>query len=113
MVAFRGMAAYIRQATGDTARAAAIRRELDAIPDTTWMVHVGRMYAYLATTDTAKVLSEMETGVARGELVAQNIPLADRMFDPVRHSARFAAIVRKSGLDGRGLTGPNGGRPAP
>jgi hypothetical protein len=107
------MTAYILQFTGDTAGAAAIRRNLDEIPDTTWMVHITRGYAYLATRDTAKALSEMETGVMRGELVPQNVPLVDQIFDPVRHSARFAAIVRKAGLEGRGLTGPNGGRPAP
>ena len=111
--AFLGMQAYILQSTGDTTRAAAIRKTLDATPDTTWMVHIARAYAYLATADTAKVLSEMEAGLARRELVAQNVPLVHRMFDPLRHSARFAAIVRKSGLEGRGLTGPNGGRPAP
>ena len=77
------------------------------------MVHMARVFAYLATPDTAKVLSEMEAGLARRELVPQWISLADRIFDPVRHSARFGEIVRRSGLEGRGLTGPNGGRPAP
>jgi len=110
---FLGMTAYILQSTGDTAQAAAIRRNLDATPDTTWMVHTTRAYAYLATGDTAKALSEMEVGVTRGELVPQNIPFIDQMFDPVRHSARFAEIVKRAGLEGRGLTGVNGGRPVP
>jgi len=110
-VPFNGMAAYTLQMVGDTARAAKMRRTLDATSDTTWLIHLGRAFAYLATTDTAKVLSELEAGIAARELVPQWMPLLDRIFDPVRHSERFAAIVRRSGLDGRGLTGPTGGRP--
>jgi len=112
-IPFSGMTAYILQAVGDTARAAKIRRDLDATPDGTWMVHMARAYAYLATPDTAKALLEMEQGLARREMVPQWLPFVDRIFDPVRRSARFAAIVREVGLDGRGLTGQNGGRPAP
>jgi len=112
-IPFNGMMAYILQYIGDTARASAIRKKLDATPDTTWMVHLARATAYLAGGDTSKVLSQMEAGLARGEFVPQWTPLVDRMFDPVRHSARFAEIVRKAGLEGRGFTGLNGGRPAP
>lgn len=109
---FKGFAAWVLEKSGDKTRAAAVRRELDAQPDTTWAVHLSRVYAYLATADTAKVLSEMEASLAQHEMLAQTLPLADRLFDPVRHTARFAEVVRKSGLEGRGLTGPTGGRPA-
>jgi TolB-like protein/tetratricopeptide (TPR) repeat protein len=112
-IPFNGMMAYTLQSVGDTAQASAIRKRLDATPDTTWLVHMARAIAYLATPDTAKALSEMEAGLARREFVPQWMPLLDRMFDPVRRSVRFAEIVRRSGLEGRGLTGPNGGRPAP
>jgi tetratricopeptide (TPR) repeat protein len=107
---FDGMTAWILEKSGDKPRAAMIRKTLDAMPDTTWMVHTARMYAYLATSDTAKALDEMETALARSELLAQAIPFIDRFYDPVRQSARFAAVVRKAGLDGRGFTGQNGGR---
>ena len=112
-IAFNGFAAWTLEKCGDEARAAAIRRELDAQPDTTWMVHVARVYAYLATPDTARVLTEMEEAFARREILAQTLPFVDRLYDPVRHTQRFAAIVRKVGLEGRGLTGRYGGRPAP
>ena len=110
---FNGMTAWILELAGDKARAAAIRRDLDLTPDTTWMVHTARAYAYLATPDTARALSEMEVALTRRELIAQAIPFIDRLYDPVRKSARFAALVRNAGLDGRGLTGLNGSRPAP
>lgn len=98
--------------TGDTARARAIRKKLDEMPDTTWLVHTMRAYAYLAVPDTAKALSEIEEGFARREIVPQAMFFVERVLDPVRHSARFAAIVRKAGLEGRGFAGPTGGRPA-
>jgi len=109
---FKGFAAWALEKSGDKIRAAAVRKELDAQPDTTWAVHLSRVYAYLATADTAKVLSEMEASLAQHEMLAQTLPLVDRLYDPVRHTARFAEVVRKSGLEGRGLTGPMGGRPA-
>jgi hypothetical protein len=110
-IPFNALTAYALEFTGDRARAAAIRHSLDTTPDTTWMVHYGRAFAYLATRDTSKVLSELEASLERRELVPQWTPLFDRAFDPIRHSARFAEIVRKAGLDGRGLTGIPGARP--
>jgi serine/threonine-protein kinase len=101
---FNGMLAYDLQLIGDTARASAIRRTLNSRPDSTWLVHISRAYTYLGIPDTARALSEMESGLDHGEIVPILIPLADRHVDPVRHTARFAAIVRRVGLEGRGLT---------
>ncbi len=109
---FTGMRAYVLEKTGDTARARAIRKKLDEMPDTTWLVHTMRAYAYLAVPDTAKALSELEEGFARREIIPQAMFFAERLLDPIRHSDRFAAILRKAGMEGRGFTGPTGGRPA-
>jgi eukaryotic-like serine/threonine-protein kinase len=111
-VPFDGMTAWILELAGDKPRAAAIRRNLDSKPDTTYSIHTSRAWAYLATSDTARALSEMETAIAGREIIAQGIPFVDRLYDPVRQSARFAALVRKAGLEGTGVTRPNGGRPA-
>ncbi len=101
---FNGMIAYDLQMIGDTARAAAIRRSLASKPDTTWIIHISRAYAYLGMRDTARALTEMEHGLDNGEIVPVLIPFADRQVDPVRHTARFAAMVHRVGLEGRGLT---------
>jgi serine/threonine protein kinase/tetratricopeptide (TPR) repeat protein len=109
---FDGMRAYTLQRAGDTARAGAVWRELRAKPDTTWMIHIARTYEYLARRDTARALSEIEAAADAGELVPQQLNFVERSVDVVRHTPRFAAIVRRFGLDPRTFTGPNGGRPA-
>ena len=109
---FNGIVAYDLQRIGDTARASSIRRILESTPDTTWIIHISRAYAYLGMADTARALLEMEAGLDRGEIVPIMIPFADRQVDPVRHTARFAAIVRRVGLDPRTFSGPTGGTPA-
>ena len=101
---FNGIVAYELQMIGDTARASAIRRTLNSKSDSTWLIHISRAYAYLGIPDTARALSEMESGLDHGEIVPILIPWGDRQVDPVRHTARFAAMVRRVGLEGRGLT---------
>jgi serine/threonine-protein kinase len=110
---FDAMGAYTLQLAGDTARARVIWRELRAESDTTWMIHAARAYEYLAARDTSRALSELEAGVDAGEIVPVQVIFVERTLDSVRHSARFAAIVRRVGLDPRTFSGPTGGRPAP
>ncbi len=69
----------------------------------------GLAYAYLGLGDTARALSAMETAVRAGE--RPYITLVDPMFDPVRGSARFAAVVRRYGFDEKRFTALAGGRP--
>jgi hypothetical protein len=105
---FNGIAAYVLGATGDTAGAAGIVRELEARPRGEWHVARSLSYAYLGLGDTARALTALEASARAGE--SPVIPLMDPMFDRVRGSARFAAAVRLFGLDERILTSPKGGR---
>jgi serine/threonine protein kinase/TolB-like protein len=105
---FNGIAAYVLGATGDTAGAAGIVRELEARPRGEWHVARSLSYAYLGLGDTARALTALEASARAGE--SPVIPLMDPMFDRVRGSARFAAAVRLYGLDERILTSPKGGR---
>ena len=106
---FYGSAAYVLGATGDTARARATVRELEARPEGEWQVASALTYAYLGLGDTARALTSLEVATRGRE--ASLIPLTDPMYDAVRRSARFAEAVRRLGLDVRLLTSPTGGRP--
>jgi len=112
-VPFNAMTAYVLQAVGDTAKAAAIRKTILAMSDTVWMIHTARAFAFLGMQDTAKALTELEAAFAVREIFPNWLPLHERIFDRVRHSPRFAAVLRGYGLERTAHTGRYGGRPAP
>jgi hypothetical protein len=65
---------------------------------------------HLALGDTSSALSDLERAAALRSNFPTSYSLSEREFDPLRRSARFAAIVRTVGLDERIFTSPNGGR---
>jgi serine/threonine-protein kinase len=103
---FAGFSAYALQLAGDTIRAAQVRRSLAQRADTTYGIHVARSYSYLSIGDTASGLAELEKAIDRGEIVPQQMLPIDRILDGVRGSPRFAAIMRRIGLDPGTFAGP-------
>jgi tetratricopeptide (TPR) repeat protein len=108
---WRGQAAYSLARAGDTGATRATIRELERMPSNTWLVHTGLVYAYLGLRDTNNALRELERALAAREIAPKWDTFSGRMYDPIRSSARFAAIVRGYGLDDRVMTSPFGGRP--
>jgi tetratricopeptide (TPR) repeat protein len=112
-VPWNGMSAYVLGQLGDTAAARSVLKNLDALPRNTWMINTARAYIYLGLGELDRALGSLEAAVAARETTPGWIPFADRPYDPVRSSPRFASVIRAFGLENRGLTSQNGGRPAP
>jgi tetratricopeptide (TPR) repeat protein len=83
----RGAAAYAVGRGGDTART----RE--------WRSTTALVRAYSGVPDTTGMLEAMERAVELKDLFVMSTPLADRLFDPVRGSARFGTVIARLGLD--------------
>jgi hypothetical protein len=109
---WRGQAAYALGAAGDTLAARAILRDLDRLPRDTWLIHTALAFATLGLGDTTRALSEMEAALRAREIAPKWNSFSDRMYDAIRQTPRFAAIVRGYDLDVSLLTSPTGGRPA-
>ena len=103
-------AIYVIAKTGDPGRAATLlsqQRARFAGRDDGGSAWVS---AWLVVGDTAQALTALEESARRGNLGA-SILLGSQVYDPLRGSPRFAAIVRSLGLDVALFTSRNGGRP--
>jgi serine/threonine-protein kinase len=101
---WRGHAAYSLAKTGDTATVRRMIGEFRALPKDTWLIHSALMYAYLGMSDTASALTELERALAVREFTPHWETFADRMFDPVRGSPRWARAVEGFRLSDAGFT---------
>lgn len=110
---WNGMTAYVLGLNGDTAAARMVLKKLGALPRNTWMINTARAYIHLGLGENEQALASLEAAMAARETLSSWISFADRPYDPLRTSPRFAAVVRASGLENRGLTSPNAGKAAP
>ncbi|MEP7344561.1 MAG: tetratricopeptide repeat protein, partial [Gemmatimonadaceae bacterium] len=93
-----GMLGYAYAQSGDRARATTILKEVEqGAARGRYTVPVARVA--LGLGDTTKALDWLERAVAQHDNSFSEEPLGSSIYDPLRGSARFAAIVRQVGLD--------------
>src|SRR5258708_23572988 len=91
---------YVLAATGDSAKAFAALAAMEHRAVRPWFLDVEYESVYLALGDTARGLTSLE----RSANIIPNswtlfLPVTDPLYDIVRESPRFAALVRKAKLD--------------
>jgi TolB-like protein/Tfp pilus assembly protein PilF len=108
---WHGPTAFLLAELGDRATAEAVARQIEADPGHGYVGTSTASIIYAVLGDTAKALDVLERATDAGEIWPTSYSLSEREVDPLRRSARFAAIVRRVGLDERIFTSPTGGRP--
>jgi serine/threonine-protein kinase len=94
-----GTLAWVLGAADSLEAARAFIRSVDARGGTGWLDQFNVSMAALILEDTARALAAMETSLERDEPVAAFLPLYLRIYDPVRSTARFRAILRRVGIN--------------
>ena len=101
-----GAVAFILAATGDKVRAAELERRFEASWDVDAYAGESLAALYLGRGDTTRALSALERSALRHEPFAYSLTPRHPIFDSIRQSARFAAIIKSRGLDVELLTKP-------
>ena len=83
-----------------------IVREIEARRPLPWSAHQTVAFAWLGIGDTARALDALERSTDSREIWPNWAPLIDPQYDGVRQSPRFAALVRRVGLDVQVMTAP-------
>ena len=94
-----GMQIQMLVRVGDTATARAMTRRLEADTPRKWFAESSLSWAYLALGDTTRALAALERATDLGEHWPAYNRASDPVYDPIRRSARWAALAKRVGLD--------------
>jgi hypothetical protein len=90
---------YLLAALGDTTEAMTRARSPQVATRWPGQKQTIMAYAMLGKGDTTAAMAALERATQAGEIWPTLSPITDPIFDPLRGSARFRAIVRHVGLE--------------
>ena len=93
-----GMRGYVHGVTGSRDTAIAILARLEATPPTLWFRYTGISAIQLSLGDTAAALTSIERATDVGEIWPSFSNVLDPLYDPIRKSPRWAALIKRIGL---------------
>ena len=99
---------WVLGATGDRTSVASLVREVEAQGRRNAVARVTVAATALGARDTTAALDALERSARDGEALGFTAPFGLPMYDPIRGSARFAAIVRAFGADPTPFVRPSG-----
>ena len=95
-----GVLGYAYGKAGRTGEARAIASRLESARNRN-SATAAAARVYLGLSDTSRALTLLERAAAQHDVSFSTEGLSEPFFDPIRHSARFAAVVARVGLDRR------------
>jgi TolB-like protein len=98
----RGALMYVLAVIGDTAVLRTWRAEFEASGTKGWRFEAARAYMFLGLRDTTQAMAALERATDASEnWAAAYSAVSDPMFEQIRGSARYQALLRRVGLGGR------------
>lgn len=91
--------AFVLSATGDAASRAVLLRTLQQNRDANSFGETSLAAAYLGAGDSSRALDALDRAAARREPLVAGTGLGNPMYDQIRASQRFIALLRAYGLD--------------
>ena len=98
-LAWAGIMADVHGMSGDPAPAVRLIRDIEQMRPRPWGAESSLAWALLGIGDSTRALAALERALDAREMWPSFFSLLEPMYDPVRHSARFATLVRRVGLD--------------
>jgi serine/threonine-protein kinase len=89
---------WVLAATGDTATALERLRELERKRPTPWLAATTRAYVMFGIGDTTEAMAALERATDANELWPAVGSVLDPIYDPIRSSTRFHALLRRVNL---------------